>query len=97
MITEEEVNKVVSKVMHPAIDHSLVNLGIVKNVKLIDQTVAIEFCFPFKRIPIAEQLIRLVEKPLEELDLIPVHKVSTMTNEERERFMQMEKNAWKGD
>ena len=96
MITEKDILQKLSKVMHPAIDHSLLDLGIVKNVKLMDETVGLEFCFPFPEIPIAEQLIGSIENPIQELELLCVYKVTTMTEEEKARFMQMEAQAWKG-
>ena len=50
MTTQENVIDALSKVKHPAIDFSLLDLGIVKNVKLMDKTVGLEFCFPFPRL-----------------------------------------------
>ena len=96
MIVQKDVIKEISKVKHPAIDFSLLDLGIVKNVKLMDKTVGLEFCFPFPNIPIAEQLITSIEKPIEELGLFPVYKVTTMSEEEKSKFLSMETQAWKG-
>ena len=96
MNTEQDIIQTLSKVMHPAIDHSLLDLGIVKNIKLMDETVGLEFCFPFPDIPIADQLINSIEKPIQELDLLCVYKITTMTEVEKARFMQMEAQAWKG-
>ena len=96
MITEKEVLQTLSAVMHPAINHSLLDLGIVKSVKLMDETVGLEFCFPFPNIPIADQLISSIEKPIQDLGLLCVYKETIMNEEEKARFMQMETQAWKG-
>lgn len=96
MITQEDVIKAISKVRHPAIDFTLLELGIVKNVKLMDNTVGLEFAFPFSNIPIADKLISSIEKPIQDLGLLPVCKVTVMTEEEKAKFMEMEAQAWKG-
>ncbi|NQU80128.1 MAG: DUF59 domain-containing protein [Bacteroidetes bacterium] len=96
MITQQDVVNAISKVRHPAIDFSLLELGTVKNVKLIGNTVGLEFAFPFPNIPIADQLISSIEKPIQDLGLLPVYKVTVMTEEEKGKFMEMEAQAWKG-
>lgn len=96
MITEKEILQTLSAVMHPAINHSLMDLGIVKNVKLMDETVGLEFCFPFPNIPIADQLIGSIEKPIQDLGLLCVYKETVMNEEEKARFIQMEVKSWKG-
>ncbi len=95
-MTEKEVMEKLSEVMHPAINHSLIDLGIVKDVKLMDKTVGLEFCFPFPNIPIAGQLISSVENIIQELGLLCVYKETLMNEEEKANFMQMEAAAWKG-
>ena len=96
MITEQDILKTLSKVMHPAIDHSLLDLGIVKNVKLMDETVGLEFCFPFPNIPIADQLINSIEQPIQNLGLLCVYKETIMNEQEKARFIKMETQSWKG-
>lgn len=95
-MTTNEVIKRISQVKHPAIDFSLLELGIVKNIRLMDVTVALEFCFPFANIPIADKLISSVEEPIREMGLLPVYKITTMTEEEKQKFLKMESQAWIG-
>ena len=45
-MTKEEIMKTISDVKHPAIDHFLPDLGIVKNVRVDDDKVKITFSFP---------------------------------------------------
>ena len=42
-------------------------LGIVKNVSVNDANITVEFAFPFPNIPIKDDLIHSIKKPLEEL------------------------------
>jgi metal-sulfur cluster biosynthetic enzyme len=86
----------ISKVMHPAINYSLVKLGIVKDVDLNDDTVVLTFVFPFPNIPIADQLISSIEKPINDMGLKMEYIVRVMTEKEKSRFMQLEAEAWKG-
>jgi metal-sulfur cluster biosynthetic enzyme len=86
----------ISKVKHPAIDYSLVKLGIVKDVDLNEDTVILTFVFPFPNIPIADQLISSIEKPINDMGLKMEYIVRVMTEEEKARFLQLEAEAWKG-
>ena len=95
MITQTAVENAISSVEHPAISHSLVNLGIVSNVLLLGKKVIIEFAFPFPNIPIADQLIGSIEKPIKNLGLSFEHTIRTMNEEEKQKFLQMETEAWK--
>jgi len=95
MITKTEVENAISSVEHPAISHSLVSLGIVSNVLLLGKKVIIEFAFPFPNIPIADQLIISIEKPIKNLGLSFEHTIRTMNGEEKQKFLLMETEAWK--
>ena len=88
MKKEQEILKVISEVKHPAIDHSLLDLGIIKDIEIDNKTVALKFVFPFPNIPIADALIDSVK--------IPLNNMGLMTEEEKAKFMQMEAEAWKG-
>ena len=96
MISKTEVENALSGVEHPAIKHSLIDLGIVSNILLLGKKVIIEFAFPFPNIPIADQLIGSIEKPINNLDLSFEHTIRTMNKEEKQKFLQMETEAWKG-
>ncbi len=96
MITQTEVENAISCVEHPAINHSLVKLGIISNILLLGKKVIVEFAFPFPNIPIADKLIGSIEKPIKNLGLSFEHNVRTMNDQERSKFLQMETDAWKG-
>jgi len=96
MITQKEVENIISTVGHPAINYSLVKLGMVSNILLLGKKVIVEFAFPFPNIPIADTLINSIEKPIKDLDLSFEHTVRTMDEEEKSKFLQLETEAWKG-
>lgn len=95
-MTETEVLNVLSKVEHPAIRYSLVKLGIVTDVELTGNKVKVVFAFPFPNIPIADLLIQSVAKPIKHLGLEFEYTTRVMNDEERNLFLQLETEAWKG-
>ena len=96
MKTKEEILKVISEVKHPAIDYSLVDLGMIKDIEIDDTTVSLTFVFPFPKIPIAESLINLIATLLKNIGYTLVPCMILMTDEEKAKFMKMETDGWKG-
>lgn len=96
VMTETEVLNVLSKVEHPAIRYSLLELGIVTDVELTGNKVKVVFAFPFPNIPIADFLIQSVAKPIKHLGLEFEYTTRVMNDEERNLFLQLEAEAWKG-
>ncbi|MCD6543654.1 MAG: DUF59 domain-containing protein [Flavobacteriaceae bacterium] len=96
MKTEQEILKIISDVKHPAIDHSLFDLGIIKDIEIDDKIVILKFVFPFPNIPIADALIDSIKIPLNNNGYTLFSDVILMTEEEKVKFMQMEAEAWKG-
>lgn len=95
-ITQEDVIRALNRVEHPAINHSLIRLGIVKDIKLTDNTVSLVFAFPFPNIPIANTLIRSIEEPVRQMALDFDYTITIMNDDERRLFLHLEKEAWKG-
>ncbi len=96
MITKEEALAAIKNVKHPAIDHTLLNLGIVKHISTDEDIVYVTFAFPFPDIPIADTLIQSVSEPLQKLKVKVRVDMVLMTEEEKERFLRMEHEAWEG-
>ena len=96
MQTIENVNNAISIVEHPAISYSLVRLGIIKDIELVENTVILTFVFPFPGIPIADQLISSIQKPIEAMGLKLEYIVRIMKEVEKATFLQLESEAWKG-
>ena len=87
----------VSTVMHPAIDNSLLKLGIVQDIEFYTgEVVIMTFVFPFPNIPIADKLIGSVESEVKKLGMEMQYIVRVMKPEEKKRFLELEKAGWKG-
>jgi len=93
-ISEEKVRNAVAQVKHPAIDRTLMELGILKDITVEGDTVFVTLAFPFPGIPIRELLIESVRKPVEELGAKVEVKTTVMTAEELQAFLAMEQEAW---
>ena len=95
-LSETDIRQAIGQVKHPAIDNSLVDLGIVKDMTIEAQKVTLTFAFPFPNIPIGDQLIDSVRLPLESLGAEVDVESTTMEQAELEKFLAMEKEGWKG-
>lgn len=96
MKTLSDVANAITGVMHPAINYSLTDLGIVTDVELENNKVSLVFAFPFPNIPIADQLISSITNPIYDLGLEVEYSIRVMNEEEKAIFLQMEQEAWKG-
>ncbi len=95
-MTKQEVINELSKVTHPAINYSLIKLGIVNDVELNDNKVSVVFVFPFPNIPIADALVNSIARPVKSMGLNFDYRIRIMTENEKRRFIQLETEAWKG-
>ncbi len=93
-ISEEKVRNAVAQVRHPAIDRTLMELGILKDITVEGDKVIITLAFPFPGIPIRELLIESVREPVEEMGAKVEVKTTVMTAEELQTFLAMEQEAW---
>ena len=86
-----------NKVKHPAIDRSLIELGIVKNIAFEGNTVEVTMALPFANIPILGDLVDSLREPIEKSGGEFKVKLTEMNEEERQAFLTMEKESWKGE
>ena len=91
-----DIINVLEKVEHPAINYSLIKLGIVTDIELKNNKVSLIFAFPFPNIPIADTIIATIAQPLQQLGLEFNYNIRIMTDDERNRFLQLEAEAWRG-
>ncbi len=96
MKTKEEVLELIAGIMHPAINYSLVDLGIVRDLEINENSVEVIFAFPFSGIPIADALVNSISKPIIAEGIKFLYKIELMTNDEKDKFMQMEVDGWVG-
>jgi metal-sulfur cluster biosynthetic enzyme len=95
-ISEKEVGKVISQVGHPAIDCTLVDLGIVKDWTVEGNRVKVLLAFPSLDIPIKDYIVGSVRDAIEKLGAKVEVELSVMSQEEIQRFIDMEREHWKG-
>jgi len=93
--SEDEILIKLEEIKHPFIDCSLIELGLVKNVTVNGSNVIVNFALPFQNIPIKDKLIFSIKKALEELGAKLETKITIMTQEERQKFLNLEKENWK--
>jgi len=96
MMTKEDVINKISNVMHPAINYSLVKLGIVNDVKVKNNSATVFFALPFPNIPILYDLIFSISQPIMNMGLEFKYETRLMTEEEKNEFLRLEAEAWKG-
>jgi ATP-binding protein involved in chromosome partitioning len=95
-ISEQDVRKVLAWVKHPMIDRSLLDLGIIKDIRVESDKIEITLAFPFPNIPIEEHLINSVREPITKLGAEVELRLTVMNQEELQKFLAMEQEAWKG-
>lgn len=89
-VTLKDVENTISRIKYPGIEYSLIDLGIVTDIKLIENKVALVFAFPYAHLQIDSELIKAVSQPLHDLDLDFEYEIRMMTEEEKLKFIKME-------
>jgi len=94
---QQNVDQALSKVMHPEINYSLFDLGVIGDVVYKEMKVSLTLKLPFLQVPIKNLLIEIIKKTLVDLDSsIQVEiNIKEMSQEERDKFTKMAKEGWK--
>ena len=97
-ISVEDVHHAIGQVMHPAISHTLVELGMVKDAALNGNDVTLTLVLPFLGIPavIKDYLVDSLREAVAKLGANVEVRIAEMNQEEKQVFFVMEENAWKG-
>jgi len=96
-LTQPDIEETLSKVMHPEINHSLVDLGMIEDVVYKQKHVSLTLNLPFLQVPVKSVLMEMIKKALADLDSsIEVEiDIQQMTEKQREKFVKMAKEGWK--
>jgi len=96
-LSQPEIEQALSKIMHPEINYSLVDLGMIEDVICKKDEVNLSLKLPFPQVPVKDLLIDIIKKTLSDLNSsIQVEiDMEQMSQEERENFMKMAKEGWK--
>jgi len=95
--SQPQIEQALSEVMHPEINYSLVDLGMIENVSCKGDEVSLTLKLPFLGVPVKGLLIESVRKKLPDLDNsvgVQVN-IEQMSQEERDRFARMARERWK--
>ena len=97
-ISEEDIHQAIEQVMHPEINRSLVELGMVKDVSLKGDEITLTLVLPFLSIPasIKDYLMNSLRQAVMELGAKIEVRLAEMNQEERLAFLAMEQENWKG-
>jgi len=93
----QQVEQALSKTMHPEINYSLVELGMIEGIVCDKDQVRLTLKLPFLQVPVKELLIESIKKALSALDnSIGVEiNMEQMNQEELDKFRKMAKEGWK--
>jgi ATP-binding protein involved in chromosome partitioning len=96
-LSQPEIEKALSKIMHPEINYSLVDLGMIEDVIYKKDEVNLTLKLPFQQVPVKDLLIDIIKKTLSDLNSsIQVEiNIEQMSQEERDNFVKMAKEGWK--
>ena len=93
---KDEILELLGDIEHPAIRYSLIKLGILTDIHYMDKRVKAVFAFPFPNIPIADKLIDSVKITLKNFNIVFDYSTRLMTDPEKQNFLKLEHEAWKG-
>ena len=95
-VSVETIKELMNQVMHPAINSSLPELGIVKDVRMENGKAIVTMALPFPNIPIIDQLVTSIAEPIQKLGVDLAIEQVLMTPEEVQHFLKVEQENWKG-
>ena len=97
-ISEGDVRDALARVPHPEIDHTLAELGMVKDIVVGDGKASVTLVLPFLGVPIRDDLVDSLRNAIKELsgDVEVEVNLAEMTQKGRETFMVKAQEAWLG-
>jgi metal-sulfur cluster biosynthetic enzyme len=99
IISEKDIRNALKKVMHPVVQRSLIDLGIIKEIVVRDDNVMITLAFPFigkpaDHITTRVKILNSVREQVEVLGMNVRLKQAQMNREEFQAFLAMERKTW---
>ncbi|HIE16087.1 MAG TPA: DUF59 domain-containing protein [Bacteroidales bacterium] len=94
-LTRDQAWKILEKVEHPAINFSLAQLGILKDIDISGEMLTITLALPFPNIPIIDTLINSLVEPLSDYEMEIGIETILMTEQEKQHFFDLEHKGWK--
>jgi metal-sulfur cluster biosynthetic enzyme len=97
-ISLQHVQEAIGKVTHPAISRTLADLGMIKDVRLHGSEAGLTLVLPVLNIPVPvkDYLVNSLREAVAALGIQLEVAVVEMNEEERQVFLAMEQESWKG-
>lgn len=97
-VSLQDVENALGGVMHPAINSSLLDLGIARDIEFDGSEATLTLALPALNIPagITNYMIDSLTETLEEIGVGIKINIREMNDEERQNFFSMEQENWKG-
>ena len=100
-VTENSIHLAIQQVEHPAIASSLVDLGMIRDVvyNSEDKTVSLALVLPVLNIPqnVRDYMVNSLYQALKSVDVeLTGVNLDQMTEEERQGFLALEQQNWRG-
>jgi metal-sulfur cluster biosynthetic enzyme len=97
-ISLQNVQEAIGKVTHPAISRTLVDLGMIKDVSLHGTEARLTLLLPVLNIPapVKDYLVNSLREVVAALGVRLEVEIAQMNEEERQAFLAMEQESWKG-
>jgi len=94
----QDVQEAIGKVTHPAISRTLADLGMIKDVRLHGSEARLTLALPILNIPapIKDYLLNSLREAVAALGVQLEVEIAEMNEEERQAFLAMEQESWKG-
>lgn len=98
MPTEKNIQELLSAVEHPEIARTLQELGMLRDIKLEGDTVALTVVLPFLGIPevVRNMIVESIREVTDNAHLKLSITFAEMSDNERQHFMQLSRMHWKG-
>ena len=93
-----KVIEAIESVKHPAINASLTTLGILQDIDIEDEKLKATLVWPFDLVPpqIKQIIVNSIQNAIKPFNLEFEYNERLMNEEEKEKFLELEKKYWKG-
>jgi ATP-binding protein involved in chromosome partitioning len=97
-ISLRHVQETIGEAIHPAISRTLVDLGMIKDVRLHGSEARLTLLLPILNIPapVKDYLVNSLREAVAALGVQLEVEIAEMNEEERQAFLAMEQESWKG-
>ena len=93
-----KIIEAIENVKHPAINASLTTLGILQDIDIEDGKLKATLVWPFDLVPpqIKQVITNSIQNAIKPFNLEFEYNERLMNEEEKEKFLELEKKYWKG-